>query len=639
MSVRTLLLSAALLSLAACHDFDGELAACIESGHCLAEDRVTPTLVASTPVAQAAGVGPGAAIVLGFSETMDTGSVTARLAPPVALTNPTWDEEGKVVSFTPLSPLAHSTAYVLTVEGKDLSGNALAAVQLSFTTRGPPDEVPPTLASSLPANDTVGVAVASTLSLKFSEPMNPALLTVTAEPAQELGEAVWSEGNSRATFTPAEPWAPGTLYTVSVSAGDAEGNPLVGVPRVRFTTAAPPDAVRPTVAGTTPTAGSSTFPAAANLTFTFSEPMSPSTMSSLVALSPSVPCVLTWSNENTLLTCDPTSPLAGDTQYTVTLSSALADAAGNTLGANHVFSFRTAAEADVTRPTITTATPAHGSIGAAQRPTFVVTFSEPMNRADTQAALQVTSPAGLAFTYAWSADSTTLYAAPTSDIPHGRQVDWQVGSGAKDLSGNTLVTRLFGFRVVRLGTVTLTSAAALDGYGVRASKGSVSMFTSGSYGYAGDSTDVSTYRSFFSFDLSGLEPTLSRITSATLYVTADYVVGVPAATRLYATSVHYGTTLEAADYDLPTQPSCDFRCKPYSYDMGPGNVTGERSAAVTTAVAYDWSQRGDKARSARTQFRLMQSPEVTVNGASDYLRLYTGEGTLPPRLTVAYEYP
>jgi hypothetical protein len=77
----------------------------------------------------------------------------------------------------------------------------------------------------------------------------------------------------------------------------------------------------------------------------------------------------------------PTSPatLPASTQFTATISTAATDSAGNALAANQVWSFTTAAFADVTRPTVTLTVPANNAAGVATNTQITATFSETMD--------------------------------------------------------------------------------------------------------------------------------------------------------------------------------------------------------------------------------------------------------------------
>jgi hypothetical protein len=159
----------------------------------------------------------------------------------------------------------------------------------------------------------------------------------------------------------------------------------------------------------------------------------------------------------------------------------------------HVFSFTTAAAADSTAPSLTSAVPGSTATGVARNANIQLTFSEPMDKAATQAAFSITAPAGYSTgAFSWSADGKTMTFNPGPNFNYGEAILWRVTTAAKDLAGNALAQQISrGFLVIRQGTMILDSVAAVDGaYGatLQASSYSVARFT----GFGDSSTFIST---------------------------------------------------------------------------------------------------------------------------------------------------
>ena len=174
-----------------------------------------------------------------------------------------------------------------------------------------------------------------------------------------------------------------------------------------------PDTTPPTVTSRTPANGATGIATTTAVTATFSEAMNASTLTtSTVTLqtgSTTVPATVSYTPTTFTATLTPTSPLAGTTLYTVTVTGGaggVKDFAGNALVSSATWSFTTGA-ADTTAPTVTSQSPAAGVIGVAVGTTVTATFSEAMN-ASTLTTSTVTLQTG----------STTLPATVSYNPTH-----------------------------------------------------------------------------------------------------------------------------------------------------------------------------------------------------------------------------
>jgi hypothetical protein len=132
----------------------------------------------------------------------------------------------------------------------------------------------------------------------------------------------------------------GTTYTVAVSGTvfDTAGNPLTPTSWT-FTTVAPPaprDLVAPTTTARTPVNGAKQIDRAANVTATFSEPvtgLSGTSMTLKTSKGTSVPATLTYNPTTRVATLDPAATLGKRARYTAALTNGINDLAGNRLSA------------------------------------------------------------------------------------------------------------------------------------------------------------------------------------------------------------------------------------------------------------------------------------------------------------------
>ncbi|WP_197446257.1 DUF4082 domain-containing protein [Tautonia plasticadhaerens] len=340
-------------------------------------DTTAPTVTARSPAAGATGV-PGNAVAMAtFSEAINASTLTtatfllsAAGGPPLAAAV-SYDPATRTATLQPAAALAAGTSYTATVVGgsagvKDLAGNPLAADAVwSFTTAAGADTTAPTVTGRSPAAGATGVAVGANVTATFSKALDPATVgTATFElrdPANNLVAATvtYHAPNRRATLNPSANLAAGTTYTARLRGGttdprikDLAGNALAANVTWTFTTAGA-DTTAPTVTGRSPAAGATGVAVGANVTATFSEAMTASTVgaSTFVLSGPgggAVAAAVTYDAATRTATLDPAANLAAGTSYTATVvggSAGVKDLAGNPLAADAVWSFTTAAAA------------------------------------------------------------------------------------------------------------------------------------------------------------------------------------------------------------------------------------------------------------------------------------------------------
>jgi hypothetical protein len=604
-------------------------------------DNLSPSLRNSVPMSDSVAT-VDTRLELEFSEPMHMASVSVTSEPSISVGSATWNTEFTRVSFQPSSPLAHNTRYTLTVSGRDLAGNDLSTTVSFLTVQRAPV---PELVSSTPAHNAVGVALGTPVTLSFSLVMDKASLSASLNPSTTgLGTATWSNDGKTVTFQPTAALHASTRYTLNVQGRDTHGN-VLGATSVAFTTVA--DTTAPTVASSAPAHNASNVDVNTSPSLTFSEPMDTVAVRNAFSISPNVAGTLLWDETKKLMTFDPTSPLAFSATYTVTLGTGAADIAGNTLGAAYSFTFSTGAAPDLTRPTLTSASPSNGQRGLPHGTNFSVTFSEPMDKASAQVAFSISSPSGVTGQFSWSADGRTMTFTPSTAFDYGTSVSWGISDIAKDLAGNALSGALAAsFSIIRQVSVDLP--VSIDGsvnYDMTTKAYTVnSYFSTYSFGLnyrvtsEGPGGSPRFYpqanRLLMTYDLSALPAGLT-FRSAQLYL---YLNSYTSETftkygDVIVTAVGYGSTLEGSDYNGGTV-----------YGTASGRPTGVQwnPVNVLSLVQDDWNNRG--ARGTRSQFRvslnvpenLTYSSSPESNGA---VTIDSGKGTHKPMVRVVYEIP
>ncbi len=402
-------------------------------------------------------------IELNFSTPMDTSSVMVGAVPAITLGPPTWNTDQTQVIFQPAAELLHDTRYTLTVSGRDPAGNNLDGQStVTFTTAR--EQLASTLSASTPAQDATYVAVNTQVVLTFSEPMNPSQLSVVLSPATaNLSNPSWSSDNRTVTFTPTPVLRYGTNYTLSIQGEDAAGNVLAAT-TVGFMTQSLPDTTPPSVQGSTPADNAPGVDINANLSLSFSEAMDTASTEPAFSINPNVIGTLSWNQERTLLTFNPTASLDYNKVYTVTLGTGAMDAAGNALASPFSVKFTTSNAPDLTRPQVTSYSPNNTQTGMSRSQSISVTFSEPMDKQSTQNAFTLVSPSGISGTFSWSADGRTMTFTPSTLIDYGTYLTWHISTVARDVAGNPLqATVEANFRVIQQITVDLPTVSDSEG--------------------------------------------------------------------------------------------------------------------------------------------------------------------------------
>ena len=184
-------------------------------------DTTPPTVVSSTPIAGATGVPLGSTVTATFSEAVQESTISFVLTDQSNNTIPaTWiyDPGTQTVTLTPTAPLAAGTTYTATLSGtQDLAANEMATVSWSFTA-----DTPPTVLSTTPSDGSTNVALVTTVSATFSEPV--VLGTINFVLTDSSGNVIaatltFDSTTNTAILTPDAPLNENTTYTVTLSGG------------------------------------------------------------------------------------------------------------------------------------------------------------------------------------------------------------------------------------------------------------------------------------------------------------------------------------------------------------------------------------------------------------------------------------
>jgi len=310
-----------------------------------------PSVSTRTPSDGATNVALGSSVSATFTEPVsgvDANSfgiqpcgATSSTAATVSYNSTTWTAQ-----LVPAAKLAANTKYCAFIWAgmvKDAANNPLMPVYWSFTTAAA-DTTPPVVASMSPAAGATGVATGSAttptlVKATFSEAVSGvggSSFTLKQGSTTVAAAVVYDASTRTATLTPKGALVADKPYTATLSSAvkDVAGNPLT-TKSWTFTTGP-----RPTVTGRTPASGATSVSRTANITATFSEAVSgiPTTAAPTSSFTikqtntgTTFPSVASYNSTTRIATLNPTGTLLAKTQYTISLSSGVKDAAGNTL--------------------------------------------------------------------------------------------------------------------------------------------------------------------------------------------------------------------------------------------------------------------------------------------------------------------
>lgn len=417
-------------------------------------DSEAPTVEAVSPADGAEGAGGLAVVRVTFNEPMDPATLTAESFHATGADGAQLEWESRQTArLVPASPFARGAVVTATVTRAftDLAGNPLAADR-SWSFRIGSDSRPPEVVATSPVHAATGVALASALSITFDEALLDTSIGSTTFTVGGATGAVALTAPETISFTPDQPFAPGTVVVATVrGVQDVAGNTMKVPYTWVFTTLS--DTTPPRVISTSPDAGATAIPVDAQVSATFDEALDPVTLSAssftLATASAATTASVSYDRASRTAVLRPASPLEPGALITATLSTAVTDVAGNALAGPHTWTFTTAA--DTIAPTVVARLPDDQAVGVPLTTTVQVVFSEPIEPT-TLTASSFTLHAGLdpvvaSVTYEPATRTATL--TPSVPLPFATLLNAQVATSVTDLAGNGLATNhLWSFTTV-----------------------------------------------------------------------------------------------------------------------------------------------------------------------------------------------
>jgi uncharacterized protein YkwD len=328
------------------------------------------------------------------------------------------------------------------------SAIAIGASRPESTTAQKPRPILPLPAAALRTDLRTGQSPDAAVEIAFTQAMDPASVraALDVQPAGAI-RADWNRAGTVLTVAPLRRWATGTYYTITVQPGalSADGVPLSTPVRAVFLT-------RPTTAATIGLTRAAGERARIDTGFVveFDGPLDPATIRGALRVDPPVagawarvdaapgdgahadaggartdaaPAAARWA-------FTPVGRLAADTTYRISLADTLRDADGAKVESRPL-EVRTA-----TAPRVVRFRPRDGTSNMTRGADLAVRFSEPMDRATTEAAFSATvKGTALKGRLTWKDGDTVLVLDPASNLDHDQRIVLGVTGDATSVNG------------------------------------------------------------------------------------------------------------------------------------------------------------------------------------------------------------
>lgn len=322
-------------------------------------------------------------------------------------------------------------------------------------------DLPPVVVDTAPAPGQEQPPEAAIV-VRFDQAMDPASTQAAFSIAPTTPGEVSVEGR-QLIFRPSRPLARATTYEVAVSeqARSQDGKSLAAPLSLRFHTVGFLQ-----VTSTQPADGNADVAVDTPITVVFNRPVVPLTGVSQMAdlpqpltFDPPVRGTGQWLNTS-IYTFRPDEPLAGATEYRVTVAAGLQDTTGGILAEDYVFAFTTAS------PIVTAFEPTGNRV--APTTPITVTFSQPMDPASTEAAFslreaETAQPQAGAFT--WLQGRRVMRFEPATALRQGVAFVAEITADARSAGGNGALREAFKTTFQTAPKIAIVGTTPADGAG------------------------------------------------------------------------------------------------------------------------------------------------------------------------------
>jgi hypothetical protein len=408
-------------------------------------DTTPPSISSTSPVTGSKDVSKAATLVISFSEPMGQNSLQVTSSPPLVLGAGVFGD-ATTVAFNPPGGWQLGSSYTLSIEGKDLAGNALSGTKtIQFQTVAAPDTTPPGTPSNLKAT-----AGENQFTLEWDANAESDLAGYNVFLGDTAGTVVSSVFVAKpGVSTVMTGLTNGKTYFYALDAQDATGNHS---PRSSVASVTPKDVTPPTILSNEPANLATDLTLVGTVKFTLSEPIDPATFAVDGCTKNASTCpsgslniaklgAPVFSSSNTVVTFAPSGDLfSGGGTFVLSLSAK--DLAGNALSGRNTLEFSVKIPPDTTAPTVQGVLE---NLDVDNRATIRFDFSEPVDHASAEASFLSAPP--ITCTWTWTINSAKCVSKTFLDQLTTYTVT--MGTGVVDTAGNHLLAPFqFSFKTV-----------------------------------------------------------------------------------------------------------------------------------------------------------------------------------------------
>ena len=482
---------------------------------------VCPVVSSTIPLNGAFGVPLNQIVSINFNEemnpeTIDLSSIIIT-AGNVAIPG-TISYSGLTATFRPSSRLTTNTLYTgkVTTAVKDVAGNALQTDYIWTFTTG----LNPLVVSTDPANLAVDVSPNKIITATFNMSMNPATLnasTFTIKQGTTVIPGTITYAGTMVTFTPTTPLDENKIYTGTITKGaeNTIGTELASDYVWTFTTG-----LRPLVISTIPANNAIGVPLNQAISATFNMPMNALTLigTTFTVSQGTNPVLGIISYTGSTVTFTPSVPLAGNTLYTATITTAAKNLAGTPLANNYVWTFTTIS----TVPFVVSTDPANNATGVALDKRISATFNMPMNPSTLNATTFTVKQGATTVLGMISYTGSTVYFTPSLPLVGNKIYTATITTGAQNVAGTSMASNyVWNFTTV-IPVVPPVAGLFFGVFGGNAGITNQGLFTvvNGSIGTTAASTLVTGFRDGLSGDVYTVTPLNDGLVTKGIYTDA-----------------------------------------------------------------------------------------------------------------------
>jgi hypothetical protein len=384
-------------------------------------------------------------------------------------------DNGQAIEFTPSTNFAPGDLIQVFVDqtAQDTNGNAMQNYSGQFTVAGAPANTPPVVvntnplpnATSMPLNTVIQVAYDQALSPSTVNTTNVTLFDFNANTNVAVTVTLIG-GGQVIQIAPPGPLPASDTFSVGINNVTNTSSQPASSFSFNFTTGTASDTVAPTVLSITPPNTSANIGVNAAIGVTFSKAVNPitvtgSTIQVTGASMTAVPSSISFSPDFTQVTIIPEAPLPASATITITISGV--QSVSGVAVTPKTTTFTTMAGPDFNAPFVVNSSVFNQETGVPINATFSMQFNKPMDQRTASSTNNVNVTAGgcfgsgVAATLSFSADSTTVFLVPTTNLSVGTTY-FLSSFSMQDLAGNVQQNFCVGFTT---GSVTDTSVPTL----------------------------------------------------------------------------------------------------------------------------------------------------------------------------------